>query len=370
MYRKHCMAIERSPIYQRLTLFILFLLSFCNTVMATALLPDVDLEEVFQDSIVVASKQVTIPGHPNAFNPAVVSWNGKLLMSFRDIPNAKEKYTSYIGLVWLDSQFNPVGIPQILETRDATNPAPSRAEDARLIVVGEKLYIIYSDNPLVKINRAGFRVYVAEVRWNGQRFSLHNKDYLTEFDGRDDNAREKNWVPFDYKGTLFLAYSISPHLIFRPLLGTGSCETYTSTLSDIRWPWGILRGGTPGILEGGEYLSFFHSSKEMPSKHTNGKKVLHYFMGAYAFSAKPPFAITRISSKPIVGKNFYHGQEYVPYWKPVKVVFPCGYVSHGEFIWIAYGRDDREVWVAKISKKALFNSMVPVTSIPLDIVRR
>ncbi len=71
------------------------------------------------------------------------------------------------------------------------------------------------------------------------------------------NRREKSWVPFDYKGSLLLAYSLQPHFIFKPLIGTGECESVALTKGDIQWDLGDLRGGTPGLLVGNEYLSFF-----------------------------------------------------------------------------------------------------------------
>ena len=121
------------------------------------------------------------------------------------------------------------------------------------------------------------------------------------------------------------------------------------------------RGGTPGlIIDGSQYLAFFHSSKVMPTVHSNGDNILHYFIGAYTFAQHPPFEITQISPEPIVGRKFYNGTIYTPYWKPVRAIFPCGYIFDGSYIWIAYGRQDHEIWLAKLDKEGLLNSLVPV----------
>ena len=118
-----------------------------------------------------------------------------------------------------------------------------------------------------------------------------------------------------------------------------------------------MRGGTPGIpIDGNQYLSFFHSSKEIPTLHSNREPILHYFMGAYTFALHPPFEITQISPKPIVGKGFYKGAIYDPYWKPVRVVFPCGLIVEGNFIWVAYGRQDHEIWMVKLDKCGLLTA--------------
>ena len=113
------------------------------------------------------------------------------------------------------------------------------------------------------------------------------------------------------------------------------------------------------MLIDGEYLAFFHSSTYMSTVHSKGRVIQHYFMGAYTFAAEPPFELTRISPEPIVGKDFYKGREYTT-WKPLRVVFPCGFVFNDRFIWIAYGRQDHEVWIAKLDKKKLFDSLIPV----------
>ncbi len=346
----------------------LFLMLFSLSGVAHACNPAINLEEQFSNDIVQDTKRIIIPEYPFAFNPSIVSWQGKNLMSFRVIPNRKERYTSYIGLIWLDSEYNPIGTPYILKTRESTNSAPSRAEDARLIVVDNTLYIVYSDNPRLKIDRGGFRVHIAKVDWNGEKFTFDTPKSLTEFYGKNDKLREKNWVPFDYNGSLLLAYSLTPHLIFEPNINMETCNRVATSVNDIRWAWGILRGGTPALLleNEKEYLAFFHSSKPMTSIHSDQRTALHYFIGAYTFSNTPPFNITRISSQPIVGNGFYTGETYAPYWHPVKAVFPCGYVMDEDSIWISYGRDDHEIWIARLDKEALFKNMIPVASLAID----
>lgn len=86
-------------------------------------------------------------------------------------------------------------------------------------------------------------------------------------------------------------------------------------------------------------------------------------MGAYTFKAEPPFDITGISPEPIIGKDFYHGPEYKT-WKPLLVVFPGGFVYDNDNIWVCYGKQDHEIWIVKLDRKGLFNSLTPVETIP------
>ncbi len=118
-----------------------------------------DLEERLHD-FVLETKQINVPGYPYAFNPSIVRWNDLLLLSFRDIPDPKNSFHSRIGVVLLDEAFNPVTPAQILDTQwedpFPVRLVPSRSEDARLITVGEKLYMVYSDNKNEVLSGEGF----------------------------------------------------------------------------------------------------------------------------------------------------------------------------------------------------------------------
>jgi hypothetical protein len=244
--------------------------------------------------------------------------------------------------------------------REDTMSSPCRAEDARLFEIKGRLFMIYSDNPNLVLTRGGCRVYHAEILFDGEHFTVSNGEGFFSFEGARKDVREKNWVPFVYHDMLLLSYTIDPHRVFLPLLGSGKCATASTTEGDFFWPWGILRGGTPGMIEGNEYLAFFHSSTEMSSLHSGGKEIMHYFIGAYTYEREFPFALTRISPEPIIGKQFYNGLFYKPYWRPMVIVFPGGFISDDQCIWLIYGRQDHECWVVKLDKKGLFDSLVPV----------
>ncbi len=319
-----------------------------------------DLESLCQP-FVLETRQIEIPGYPLAFNPGIVRWNGRLVMSFRILPDPKQSYNSEIGLVFLNEDFQPCSKPQLIALRDEYSIAPSRAEDARLITFGDRLFMAYDDNAELKISKGGFRMFIAEIHYDGEHFIADPVEILKYYEGESRHVREKAWTPFDYRGSMLLAYSINPLLIFFPRLdGSGICDTVSYSKSAVPWNWGIIRGGTPALLDEEGYLAFFHSSIDMASSHSGGKTMTHYFVGAYLFSLEPPFTLLKISPEPIVGKDFYKGKHYKPYWKPIRCVFPCGYVTKGMHIWMAYGRNDHECWIAKIDKAGLFKSMVVV----------
>ncbi len=315
----------------------------------------IDFEKNAQD-FVLETKQIFIPAYKGAFNPSIVRWQDKILLSFR-VRDEHMISTFEVGLVWLNDDLSIASTPQILKLID--NPTEySQIQDPRFIVQNEKLFIIYN-NFITYQDTPTRRMFIAEVHYENDKFSVKNPQCLHPFEGCSKRW-EKNWAPFIYNDTILFAYSLSPHRIVQPLV-TGECVTVHNTESSIHWALGELRGGTPAMLDGDEYLAFFHTSHKVASTHSNGKQMPHYFMGAYTFSVQPPFNITRISPEPIVGKNFYNGPAHNT-WKPLRVVFPMGYIMDEDYIWISYGRQDFEVWIAKIDKKGLYKSLVPCKS--------
>lgn len=331
-------------------------------ILSIDILNAINLEESPQDFI-LETKRIIIPEFPLAFNPSIIRYQDRLLMTFRFIPDPKQSFTSHIGVVWLDDNFQPATTPQILTLLPTNTSAliPSRAEDARLISVKDTLYIVYSDNRDEKITKGGFRVYIAKLQVNGNDIYNTNIDILTDYPGESNTIREKNWVPFIFQDNLLLAYSLDPHVIFQHTPGTNHCDLFATSKSPINWNWGILRGGTPAMeLDEGYYFGFFHSSIKMATQHSQGKDILHYFMGAYTFDLKPPFKIRMMSPEPIIDEGFYSGEIYKPYWHPVRAIFPGGFIIIDEFIYVVFGRQDHEIWITKLNKNDLLNSLVPV----------
>lgn len=317
-----------------------------------------NLKNMVQD-FVLETKEIKIPGFPLAFNPCIVKWNNKILMSFR-VRNDRGISIFEMGLVWLDRQFNPISTPQILQIPPCQLTSTTKHQDPRLVTIGDKLYIVYSNilDPVIGVQE-NRRMFFAEVQFDGTAFTASTPHCMTNFPGERISRWEKNWAPFDYKGNLLITYEIKPHRIFHPNIQTNRCDTVACTKGNMNWDWGVLRGGTPPQIDGDEYLGFFHTCKNLPTVQSDGKNITHYFFGAYTFANKAPFEITKISPDPIVAKDFYVGNSYNT-WKPLRVVFPCGHIADKNFVWVSYGKQDHECWVVKLDKKKLLESLVPV----------
>lgn len=319
----------------------------------------VDFEREMLSSFVGTTQKIDIPGYPDAFNPSILDWDlNTRLLSFRTY-DPLTRSTNGIGFVFLDRTFKILGKPYLLQVNHSRMRYEIFQQDPRLIRVGEKIYIVYAnliDGIAVPKIR---RVCLGELIFDGESFYIDEPDIITDFPGENPLRFEKNWVPFEYNGELLLSQTINPHIVLRPYLGTDACEMVASTEAQIDWPWGMLRGGTTALHIGDRYLSIFHSTIEIKTDHSLGKKISHYFMGAYTFSDTPPFQLTAISPNPIVARGFYYGPLYNT-WKPLRCVFPGGYVIDEEFLWVAYGRQDHEIWIIQIDKKQLLESLIPV----------
>ncbi|MBX7066654.1 MAG: hypothetical protein K1X28_05435 [Parachlamydiales bacterium] len=306
------------------------------------------------EKIIIAKKQIFFEEFPDAFNPSMVKIDNGYIMSFRFSPDRYSNgWLSYIGIVRLNEQFDPIGSPQILATRAKNSKTQSQSEDARLFTYRGRIFLTYNDNTEINYTTYSDRrdIFIAELKTANGQFNLGPPIKLL-YENKRHVLWQKNWVPFEYEGKLLMGYTVNPHEIIYVNLIHGTCYHCYESSAPIDWEFGTLRGSTPPLLVDGEYLAFFHSGIVTSSYASWGWDIWHYFMGAYTFSAKPPFALTRISSIPIITEDFYTQSA-----REKRVIFPGGFFAAGDHIYVCYGKDDYEIWVATIDKKALFKSL-------------
>lgn len=151
-----------------------------------------------------------------------------------------------------------------------------------------------------------------------------------------NTGMEKNWAwfPDEDEGALNFVYSINPHVVVSTK-GTSIVNHWESAF-ETAWRHGDLRGGTNPVLIGDEYLAFFHSSLPWKTIPIYGLR-RRYFMGAYTFSAKPPYQVLRITPEPLlIGSE--HGPK-IP--GAPAVVFPCGLIKESDStLYLTYGIND------------------------------
>lgn len=314
-------------------------------------------KEKHKSDMVIATTQIKLKEFPCIWNPSLIKTKEGFLLSFRYCLAPQKPWISYIGVVMLNESLEVISKPQLLNTRRKRDRTSSQAEDARLFASNGKIYILYNDNIETENPNAAHRrdIYLAKLHFKDSLFFISKP--LKLYHPREYNTRriQKNWVPFDWKGNIMMGYLINPHEIIHPDLITGECSQVCETPYTSSWIWGERRGGTPAALVDGEYLAFFHSMNVTGSEASKGVHMYHYYMGAYTFSAEPPFHVKTMSRAPIVADGFY---TYSSYDK--RVIFPGGFTVVGSSIYLAYGKDDNEAWIAIIDKNKLIDSLKPI----------
>lgn len=181
--------------------------------------------------------------------------------------------------------------------------------------------------------------------------------------GNDWRRDHKNWSPFIHNDTVLYIMSINPLHVASTVTTPGPDPLYptmeAATVSlqpDIHlgWGYGHLRGGTNAVRLKDRYLSFFHSSHLF-----EGAPCKTYFMGAYTFSLDPPFRLLSYSPFPIIDTSLYQGA-----WALFKnrrndyVIFPMGLIVRDNTVYVSFGRNDHEGWLATLRLDKVLDSLV------------
>ncbi len=151
-------------------------------------------------------------------------------------------------------------------------------------------------------------------------------------------GHEKNWIWFSHDDQLHFIYNSMPHMVVS-IKDDGAIDKVFMLPKQVakvkEWKFGQHRGGTPPIKVGDEYFCFFHSSLPI-----HGSR--RYYMGAYAFEAKPPFKITRVTKKPILEGSLND----IKTTASPPVVFPCGsQFENGEWLVVGGMNDVKCFWI-------------------------
>ena len=171
---------------------------------------------------------------------------------------------------------------------------------------------------------------------------------------KENTQHEKNWTWFIHDGKPHMIYLTRPHTVVECDAGCSPQKEYKTTENNRLWrsDLGEPRGGSNPVRVGDDYWCFFHSSQPW----WNGRR--RYFMGAYAFEAKPPFRITRMSSEPLL-KGSHQNSRILEF--PL-VVFPGGalFDEVKQEWFVVMGINDCLCGWQKIPHEALVSMTMPV----------
>lgn len=230
------------------------------------------------------------------------------------------------------------------------NPKPGdQHEDPRVILHRGQFWLAHCVWRHSRLYRAHQSFSCFDTNWN------HIRTINAPYGGNgyhvgQGSGHEKNWIWFNHNDRWHFVYSFQPHVVVALNDGLNMTEYRSTIAAPVPWLYGEIRGGTPPVRVGDEYWSFYHSSLAW-----NGRKK-RYYMGAYAFSATAPFAITRMTREPIIAGS---DQDSRIHGGPL-VVFPCGAVLDDGQWTISMGLNDEcAAWI-QIPHKALEELVKPL----------
>lgn len=249
--------------------------------------------------------------------------------------------------VWfgrLDGSFRPVGGPEHLRVDHPL--AAEGQDDPRLWWHAGALHCSFTG---VARDAAGVRASMLYARLRPDLTT--EAAFAPEFAGRA--SWEKNWAFFSHDGALYAVYYIAPrHRILR--VAGARCEEVHATETPPLWTGGELRGGTPPLRLGDEYVCFAHASTEEPRPGMPGHK--RYVAPAYTFEARPPFRVTAITPAPV-----WEVDESVrPYGLGYSVLFPCGAVADGDGFVVSMGHHDHWIELRRLAAADLRRALAPI----------
>lgn len=252
------------------------------------------------------------------FNPSLFRYKGRLLFAYR---------TGWEGANVHVAEMSENLVPLKVASLALAHPRANYGrEDPRLFEHAGGLHVAY----------IGVEGVPGGVVTN-QMYARLSDDLRVErvfyphYAGRQ--AWEKNWQFFSHGGSLYAAYSVSPHKILK-VDGDAATLAYETAVAH-PWSGGHLRGGSSPLPAGGRFYSWFHGARQVAGWR-------HYNVGVYCFDAAPPFAVTHMTPHPLAWADLKSKPADV--W--AAVVFPCGAVLEGGKWRVSLGWHDRhsEVW--------------------------
>lgn len=297
-------------------------------------------------------------GPARAFNPTLAAVPGGYAMCYRVVQEGSD--LRRFATCRLDADLQVVEgsvTPLSDEVSFVAQDLPERSliwhADPRYVRLKDRLYLLWNDGATRPANHQ----FIAPMTEDGLKMAGPARELTTA------NRRpiEKNWAPFEVDGQVFITYKSRPHLVLtvdfdsdaetlvaEPAFQSGFATGYESL-------YGILRGGAQPVRDGDSFLVLGHSS-------FIGVQGRIYRAAFMRFEAKAPFRVTEMSAVPFDLPNEF-GSEFL-YERLNElvsdVVYPCGFVRDGDD-WIAsYGINDERCAVARVSHRAIEESMAKV----------
>ena len=311
------------------------------------------------------------------WHPSMAKFKNRTLLAARGNEKLYSEVPHFHFIDFIDGKISLTG-PLTIDTKSFPWVG---IEQVRLVKINEDTIHMSFTHP--SPGNAGNPIFnkmqTANLNYNKSRdvFEL-SKPVSMEKVGERKSLNQKNWVPFLYDENIYFVYNVYPLTIIKLQydnakyastndrseevlqLDTVSSEPCRADMEQ-PWEYGHIRGGSPAELVNGEYLSFFHS-KSGPLDTGTGWALLSYWIGAFTFSPKPPFKMTKISKFPIVKNEWYDGAWFNR--GNGYIIYPAGFVvEHIEnvtWLLVSFSLQDKTGYMMRIKYDDLMETLMPI----------
>lgn len=270
------------------------------------------------------------------YNPTI---NSKLQLAYRF--HKPGSVSTKLAVAQLDSDWKVLSNHEL--STGSTNPNVGD-DDPRLFEFDGKDHISWVES--MWNGRAPTGCCVKRGKFDGDIYSAA-QDPLP---GNDWTSWQKNWIYFEHDSSLFVIYQCHPTQKIYRLNRDGSTDVLHETEAPT-WPYGKIRGGTVPLPYEGKLLRFFHSRIE----HRHEPYGFRYMIGAMLLDPEPPFAVVRVSKKPVIygSEQGRVAKQDCPLHHKVNVCFISGAIQSDNGWICSIGINDCEAALVKINPSQL-----------------
>ena len=253
------------------------------------------------------------------FCPSVMQLNGQNYVAFRRNTIPPQWGKGQIWIVKVDDALLPTEAPRLII---------ECGEDPRILVVGNRVFLMYVNVEFTSGAVSGSHIYLAEIDIENDYRLIQSTALPKSPVGSENKPQgsfqnfEKNWVPFKInEDTLGILYSHDPWVVLElSIKGAVDQWRFTQCHMDkgIQWGYGDIRGGSvPVPFSETEDITFFHSSTKV------GQKKI-YFGGACVYLNTPPYTPKMITPEPLMISPYKPGSETYGWALGQPIIFPLG----------------------------------------------
>ena len=285
------------------------------------------------------------------FNPAVVRFRDQILMTYRVVTADGRRRLAICRL----NETMQVVPGTVVPFSDSIVDGGDWYADARFCSFRDRLYLHYNDG-----YREPNHIYLVEVDPVSLTACRPARELHLEGARR---LVEKNWMLFAHDDALWAVYSICPQVILQltlPEAGPVLCRrVYQQDWDTTAYTaqFGELRGGTPPVRVGNQYVSSFYSAYPVRGwrrlclrfLRQPLSKILRYVGGAYGFAAEPPFTPLWFSSTPLLLPPPLPRRHQPQLDRRVeRSAYPCGAILQDGLWFVAFGAQNEYCCLAML----------------------